>query len=573
MANQLTMALIDTVRTLHARGWPARRIARELGIHRDTVARYLHSPDGPAKPANAPSGSDVAEAAAKPANAPSGSDVAETAAKPANAPPGSDVAETAAKPANAPPGSAVAGQAESARDGDELSPTNAALTVAADSGTGRRSDCQPYRTIIEAKLDQGLTAQRIFQDLAGEHGFPGSYYSVRRFVHQLEQGTPLPFRRMECAAGEEAQVDFGQGAPIVDAQGRRRRPHVLRIVLSYSRKGYSEVVDRQTTDDFLRSLENAFWSFGGVPQRLVLDNLRAAVSKCDWFEPEINPKVRSFADYYGIALLPTRPYTPRHKGKVERGVDYVQENALRGRTFASLEEQNTFLHSWEETVADRRVHGTTRQQVGKRFVEVERAALRPLPADRFPFFHEAERSVHRDGYVEVARAYYSAPPEYVGRRVWVRWDGRLVRLFNQRLEQVAVHVQQEAGRFSTHDSHIATAKRSGVERGPAWLLPRIGKLGSQAVQWSEAMLKARGVEGVRVLQGLLALAARHAAADIDRACGIASAHGEYRLRTIRALVVRTGAKEEPSPLIEEHPVIRSLAEYDRVVQSSLAKEQ
>ena len=84
------------------------------------------------------------------------------------------------------------------------------------------------------------------------------------------------------------------------------------MVLSYLRKGYSEVVDRQTTDDFIRCLENAFWSFGGVPQRLVLDNLlRAAVSTCDWFDPEINPKVRAFADYYGIALMPTRPYTPR----------------------------------------------------------------------------------------------------------------------------------------------------------------------------------------------------------------------------------------------------------------------
>src|SRR6202043_2769935 len=166
--------------------------------------------------------------------------------------------------------------------------------------------------------------------------------------------------------------------------------------------------------------------FGGVPQRLVLDNLRAAVSKADWYDPDLNPKVRSFGRPYGVALLPTRPYTPRHKGKIERGVDYVQENALKGRTFSSLVQQNAFLHSWEETVADTRVHGTTRQQVGKLFLEVERPALRPLPAARFPFFHEGQRTVHRDGHVEVARAYYSVPPEYLARRLWVRWDGRLV---------------------------------------------------------------------------------------------------------------------------------------------------
>src|SRR5205807_1644755 len=119
--------------------------------------------------------------------------------------------------------------------------------------------------------------------------------------------------------------------------------------------------------------------------------------------------------------MPTRPYTPRHKGKVERGVDYVQENALKGRRFTSLEEQNRFLREWEQTVADTRIHGTTRQQVGRLFREVERAALGRLPADRFPCFREGRRKVQRDGHVEVDKAYYSVPPEYLGRPVWVRW--------------------------------------------------------------------------------------------------------------------------------------------------------
>lgn len=92
----------------------------------------------------------------------------------------------------------------------------------------------------------------------------------------------------------------------------------------------------------------------------MLDNLRAAVTKADWFDPELNPQVRSFAAHYGTALLPTRPYTPRHKGKVERGVDYVQENALRGRKFNTLEEQNRFLLTWEATVADTRLCGCTK---------------------------------------------------------------------------------------------------------------------------------------------------------------------------------------------------------------------
>src|SRR5439155_1585634 len=114
---------------------------------------------------------------------------------------------------------------------------------------------------------------------------------------------------------------------------------------------------------------------------------------------------------------------------------------------------------------DTRMHGTTRQHVGQLFRTVEKAALQPLPTERFPFFHEEQRTVHRDGHVEVAKAYYSAPPEYLGRRVWVRWDARLVRLYNQRFEQLDVHVRQEAGHFSTHDAHLAAEKISGVERG------------------------------------------------------------------------------------------------------------
>ena len=124
---------------------------------------------------------------------------------------------------------------------------------------------------------------------------------------------------MECGAGEEAQVDFGRGAPVITSEGKRRKTHVFRIVLSHSRKGYSEPTFTQATDDFLRALENAFAHFGGVPKTLVIDNLKAAVLPPDWFDPVLTPKVQSFCQHYGTVILPTKPYTPRHKGKVEAG--------------------------------------------------------------------------------------------------------------------------------------------------------------------------------------------------------------------------------------------------------------
>ena len=340
---------------------------------------------------------------------------------------------TESKPATAPIGS----------DGRFDSPL--AIVDFPPSAPKQPSGCEPWRSTIEAKVKLGLSAQRIYQDLTTEHGFQGSYFSVRRFVRQLRDRRDLPVRRFESEPGEEAQVDFGTGAPLLGPDGKRRKTHVFRIVLSHSRKAYSEAVTRQTTDNFIRCIENALYHFGGAPRHLVLDNLRAAVKKADWFEPELNPNVRSFAAHYGTVFLPARPYRPTYKGKVERGVGYVQDNALKGRTFDSLEGQNQFLLDWEHTVADTRVHGTIRHQVGKLFLEVERPVLLPLPVDRFPSFHESRRVVHRDGHIEVDKAYYSVAPEYLARSVWVRWDARMVRVFNDKMEQIASYPKREPG--------------------------------------------------------------------------------------------------------------------------------
>ena len=352
----------------------------------------------------------------------------------------------------------------------------------------RPARVEPFREIIVAKLELGLTATRIHQDLVAEHGFRPKYHSVRRYVARLQRSSPLPYRRMETAPGEQAQIDFGTGAPVVipdnqplpvGVKTRRRKTHVFRMVLSHSRKAYSEVVYRQTTDNFIGCIENAFHYFGGVPQTLVIDNLKAAVTKADWFDPELNPKIQSFCAHYCTTILPTKPRTPRHKGKVERIVGYVQENALKARTFASLTEQNRHLLAWETTVADKRVHGTTRQQVQALF-EREKPSLRPLPVARFACFHEAKRKVNRDGHVEVDKAYYSAPPEYLGRTVWARWDSRVVHLYNSRFEQIAIHARCEPGRFSTADRHIPARKRSGIERGATYLLRKAELIGTHS---------------------------------------------------------------------------------------------
>lgn len=316
MANQLKMAQVQSIFTLHAHGWSGRRIARKLHVDRETVSRWLgFAAQSPPKG----SGSN-------PANAPIGAPGSD-GPDPANAPvsyPGS----AGSNPANAPifaPGSA------------------ASLLAQTPASSGRASDCTGWREVIQAKRNQGLSARRIHQDLLAEHQAAVGYDSVRRFLRKLGWAKPLPFRRLETAPGEETQVDFGTGETIVGADGKRPRTHVFRVVLSHSRKAYSEATYRQTTEAFLTALENAFRHFGGVPQTVVIDNLEAAVKHPDWFDPELVPRVAAFAAHYGTVILPTRLDTPRHKGKVERGIDYVQENALKCRTFKNLEEQNRHL--------------------------------------------------------------------------------------------------------------------------------------------------------------------------------------------------------------------------------------
>ena len=124
------------------------------------------------------------------------------------------------------------------------------------------------------------------------------------------------------------------------------------------------------------------------------------MTRACFYDPDINKQYQAFAEHYGFVPLPIRPYTPRHNGKVESGVGYVKK-ALKGRRFESLAEQNEFLRTWNRTVARLRIHGTTKQQVWKRFVELERGALGSLPSDPFALFNIGTRKVHPDGHIEV----------------------------------------------------------------------------------------------------------------------------------------------------------------------------
>ena len=542
MANNLEAEMVSTIVTLHNKGWSKSRIARELGIDRGAVARHIKLL--------------AAAQNSKPAIPTIGSPLAENS-KPAVLTTGSPLDE------NSKPSILTIGSSDGGNSKPAILTTGSPPSVPEVSPPRTRSLCEPYGDRIREKRRSGFSAQRIYQDLVEECGFSASYESVKRYVRLLEEASDPPFRRMEVEPGKEMQVDFGRGAAILDGNGRKRYPHLFRTVLSHSRKGYSEVVFRQTTEDFIRVLENAFRSYGGVSETLVVDNLKAAVIHADWYDPEINPKIRSFCEHYGTVILPTRPRTPRHKGKIERGIAFAQNNALKGRVFKSLAEQNDHLALWEERTADTRLHGTTKTQVRAAF-ERERPFLQPLPAMLFPCFKEARRSVHQDGHIEFEKSYYSVPPEHKGREVIVRADTRMVRIFSPDMRDLAVHIRVEPGKFSTQDRHIHREKRSEADKGSGWLVRRAHLIGPGCGRWAERVTKQRGVQSLRTIQGLLALARKHGSRSTDEACRRALDKELLHLREVRRLM----GSEDDQPRFEfaqEHPLIRDMGFYGKIV--------
>jgi transposase len=509
MANVLKVHEQNSIQQLAAQGWSRRRIARTLKLDRKTVRRYL-------------------EAAAK---------------SPTISTPGSSGSEAKS------PGVSTSGAGS----------VPSTLPEVPQAQPGRPSLCEPHRERISEKLETGLSAQRIYQDLVEEVAFGGSYQSVKRFVRELRAAQPERVWRIEVGPAEEVQVDFGTGAWVIDAEGRRRRPWVLRVVLSFSRKAYSEAVFRQTTENLIRCLENGFRALGGVARTVNLDNLRAAVRRADWCDPELNPKLESFCRHYGCALLPCLPRTPEHKGKVENSVQYFKGNALRGRTFPSLSAHNEFLRHWEKTVADVRIHGTTRQQVKALFAR-EQPALLPLPPDLFPCFQEGRRTVHRDSYVEVDKAYYSVPPEYIGQKVWVRWDSREVRIFNPRWEQIKLQRHLSPGQF---DEVLGLGGGHGrLEQQLDYWLGRAEELGQPCGQWCRQVVDRKGPLGMRSVMGLIGLSDQHSFKRINEACASAASRGAWRLRDIKALLQQHQHEVQTQlNFVEDHPLIRNLAEY------------
>ena len=434
--------------------------------------------------------------------------------------------------------------------------------------TGKRgpiSQCEPYRDRIKEAYQSGLSIERIHQDLKTAYGFTGSYHSIRRFVKTLQVDEPERVHRMECEPGQEAQIDYGTLYLPVGENRRLKKVHVLLVTLSHSRKAYVEAVLKQNTESFLRSLENAFRHFGGVPQQLRPDNLKAAVIKADWYEPELNPKLRSFAEHYGTVIMPARPYRATDKGKVESGVKYVKNNALKGKDFESLAQVNEHLQWWTANIADKRIHGTTKRQVATHFAESEKSALKALPQSLFASFEEGRRSVHRDSYIEVKGAYYEVPAQYIGKQVWARWDSTMVRVFDAKMQPVTAHTRLEKGQYSRVLG--VGGCRGSIEQSVGYFRGKVISMGEHTLAWADAMIASNKDRALRRLQGLLSFKGKYSKAHINQAARKACIHGQYTLRDLRRWI-EAPHDQETFSFLERHELIRSPKTYDSLAQTS-----
>lgn len=515
MANYLKMPKKQQVLALLDLGWSYRRIESETGIRRETVSRY---------------------AALRRANA-------------AKTFPGSEA------PSDAPDGEISESPPSNAATVFPGSDANPAKTFA-----GSRHAAARYHDTICEKRDAGLSVQRIWQDLVEEFGYGASYESVKRYLRSL----PAPRRPVGVflsAPGDEGQADFFQGAPTLDTTtGQWKRPWVFRLTLSHSRHGYEEAVWDQRLETFLRLHERAFSDLGGVPRVVKHDNLGAAVVRACLYDPDTHVVYAAFCQHWGFTSLPTRPRSPQENGKQERSGGYVKDNALKGRRFDSLEAHNAHLRHWNRTIARLRIHGTTRRQVWTHFLEAEQPALQPLAATPFPLFTSGTRTVHADGHIEVAGAFYPVPASCLGRRVRAEWDTTLVRIFDVDT-LVAVHARVAAGLFAPapgqgRSTDPTTRQRAFLER----LLGRCALVGAPLRQWADAALAARGIRAIRLIQGVLALTRRHPRERVLHAATLALTHQRFRYKELARLAA--GPSTPPArSLATDDPVIRSMTDY------------
>lgn len=425
------------------------------------------------------------------------------------------------------------------------------------------SSIVPYRQRICDAYGAGLTAQRIYQDLVEETSFSGSYQTVKRYVRKLRKTVVRFFEHLPTIPGREVQVDFGKAPCLVKREGKKIRPWLFKATLSFSGHSYEELVWKQDLETFLRCLEHTFQAFGGVAETVKLDNLKSGVLQACLFEPEIQPVFLAFSQHYGFMVNPCAPGRPEHKGRVERDVGYTKSNALKGRLFESLEQGNLFLRHWNKRWARTRIHGSSKMQVYKRFLEHERPRLKSLPDAAFAYFKVGMRKVDIYGHVEVEGSFYSVPHTCIGQKLVVHFNHLFIRVFEGG-KLVAQHRPLwQKGRCSTLPGHKPAYSPLCREQAEGWQCQKAKAIGPSCHRLVYRILCSDHPMAIRKTRGILSLAKKYGGQTVERACQEALTKENYSYRAVAGYCEHAQANksEEPVALTQEHELIRQVDFY------------
>jgi transposase len=438
-----------------------------------------------------------------------------------------------------------------------------------------RSACEAHREWIEEQLRLGRNGMAIYQDLVELFAFTHRYNSVKRFVRRLKNKDPQQYDRLESLMGEEAQVDYGQGAPTLHSNGKYLRPRLFIMTLKYSGKAFRKTVWKSSKETWCKLHEEAFRNFAGCPQYVTLDNLKEGVIKPDIYEPDLNPLYAAMLEHYSVVADPARVSDSNRKGTVENAVKHTQDTALKGRKFDSIEAQNEWLMHWESRWASQRIHGRAKRQVEEMFQE-EKPYLMQLPLMPFRYFQQETRTVYDDGTIQVGRSYYAANPAPLGSEVTVRiFDEEIQILDIRRMEVIRRHPKsRRAGSLIMKPEDRIFNPSRETDR----LLSQAEAIGPHTFGLCEKWFNEEGRSGQRRMYGLVNLVRHYPARFVEKAALLAMDNGLRSSKALRRMVESMVAEaeekkaEQSDKLTQNHPLIRSGEDYAAFWEQHAASE-
>jgi transposase len=375
---------------------------------------------------------------------------------------------------------------------------------------------EPYLEELKELIGEpsGMKPKTAFKVLCGRHNLTGkvSYTSFKRFVrsNELVLNVKEITCRIETDPGDAMQVDYFKAGLLYDpVEGRMRTVYGFIGTLSYSRHKFIEFVFRQDQQSFVGSHVKAFDYFGGIPKRIVLDNLKAGVIRPDLYDPQFNRAYREMAEHYNTFLDPARVKSPKDKGKVERDVQTVREKFKEITALyptITLAELNQRILMWLRDDYGLTKHGTTHQMPYRVFQEEEQPKLIPLPRDQFEAAFWKEATVHPDCYIQVKKKSYSVPYQYAGKKVWVKVSNNIVQVFFNE-ELIKEHIVLTRGYRKTDPIDFPDNLAAAVDKGlPHYLQSEAAKIGPQFESLVRSVLTLHAFINLRRAQGIVSVA-------------------------------------------------------------------